>query len=430
MLIAGRKNLDANTVAKSLERPTSKPTPAPKGIVVAPGSEFPYLRQIDARTVLLAPAAAAPARLPALDGMKGRLATAIDSAGKHTLAVGLDVASIAALPLPVGGPLLQAETAVLTADLVEKAGVAELRLAVAAAAQAKKAAPFLKTKLDELAGYAQAHEKKAGERGSVGSSHSAPLFEWIGKTLKGAKVSAVGSVAIARLDLNLEEGFAALVNAVPDSPFAARGSAAAENNVKQIVLAMHNYADTNAAFPSNSYDKDGKPLLSWRVHLLPYLEQTAVYQRFKLDEPWDSPNNKPLSEFVIKTFTVPGRPAAKPWETYWRGFVGPKDVKPEHRPWLLEGQTKGPAFPAIFTDGTSNTILVAEAEESVPWSKPDDLVYDGVKPLPKLGGASGNFVVGFADGTARTFRRGQIDEKNLRRLISVADGEVVQIPDR
>jgi len=102
------------------------------------------------------------------------------------------------------------------------------------------------------------------------------------------------------------------------------------------------------------------------VHLLPYMEQSALYQRFKLDEPWDSPNNKPLSQLVIKAFTVPGRPAAKPWETYWRGFVGPKDVKPEHRPWLLEGQTKGPAFPAIFTDGTSNTILVAEAEESLP----------------------------------------------------------------
>jgi len=53
-----------------------------------------------------------------------------------------------------------------------------------------------------------------------------------------------------------------------------------------------------------------------------------------------------------------------------------------------------------------------------------------VLPLPKLGGPSGSYVVGFADGSVRTFRRGQIDEKNMRALITVAGGEVVNIPDR
>ena len=55
---------------------------------------------------------------------------------------------------------------------------------------------------------------------------------------------------------------------------------------------------------------------------------------------------------------------------------------------------------------------------------------DGVLPLPKFGGPNGSYVVGFADGSVRTFRRGQIDEKNMRYLISVADGNVVNIPDR
>ncbi len=53
------------------------------------------------------------------------------------------------------------------------------------------------------------------------------------------------------------------------------------NNLKQIAVAMHNYANTHQAFPAAAnVDKKGKALLSWRVHLLPYLEQPALYQRF------------------------------------------------------------------------------------------------------------------------------------------------------
>src|SRR5947209_5856729 len=61
------------------------------------------------------------------------------------------------------------------------------------------------------------------------------------------------------------------------------------NNLKQIVIAFHNYASANNnALPNNLYTKDGKALLSWRVVILPYIEQEALYKQFKLDEPWDS----------------------------------------------------------------------------------------------------------------------------------------------
>ena len=431
VVITGRKALDAKSIVKALSRAGAKPPAGPMGkVIVAPGSEFPYLLQIDERTVLLAPQSADPTKLEAIGGKAGRLTAAIEAAGKHTLTIGLDVASIAAFPLPVGGPLLEAETAVLVADLTDDGGKAELRLTFAEPSQATKAAPFLKTKLDELAGWSAAQEKRSTARGQEGTGYPAPLLDWIAKTLKGVKVKADGKAAVATADLKIEEGITALLTAIPDAALAARGSSAAENNVKQIVLGMISYADANAAFPSNSYDKDGKALLSWRVHILPYIEQDNLYKRFKLDEPWDSDNNKPLSQLVVKVFAVPGRPAPQPWETYFRGFIGPKDVKPEHRPWLLEGQTKGPNFPAQFLDGTSNTFLVAEAAVAVPWAKPDDLPYDGVLALPKLGGPNGTYIVGFADGSVRTFRRGQIDDKNLRNLISVADGNVVNIPDR
>jgi hypothetical protein len=86
-------------------------------------------------------------------------------------------------------------------------------------------------------------------------------------------------------------------------------------------------------------------------------------------------------------------------------------------------------FPAGFPDGTSNTWIVVEAAEAVPWTKPDDLPYDGVMPLPALGGPSGRYSVAYADGRAATYRRGQIDETNMRRLITRDDGNVVNIPD-
>jgi hypothetical protein len=152
-----------------------------------------------------------------------------------------------------------------------------------------------------------------------------------------------------------------------------------------------------------------------------------VYQQFKLDEPWDSPKNKPLADIVIKTYVHPGR-VFTPGETYYRAFVGPKNVKAEYRPWLLEGESKGPRIPASFPDGTSNTVLVVEAGEGVVWTKPDDLPYDGVMPVPPLGGPSGQFTAVFGDGSVRTMRRAQLGETNLRRIISIADGQVVNIP--
>src|SRR4029077_19894239 len=72
----------------------------------------------------------------------------------------------------------------------------------------------------------------------------------------------------------------------PAGPITAEQLQKAEENLKQIGLAWHNYHDTNNHFPSNELNKDGKALLSWRVQILPYIEEHALYKQFKLDEPW------------------------------------------------------------------------------------------------------------------------------------------------
>jgi RNA polymerase sigma factor (sigma-70 family) len=187
------------------------------------------------------------------------------------------------------------------------------------------------------------------------------------------------------------------------------------NNLKQIGLAMHNFHDTYKHLPPAAiYGKDGKPLLSWRVAILPYLDQDNLYRQFKLDEPWDSPHNKKLLEVVPAPY-VPVRGKAPAGSTFYQVFTGPHT--------LFEGK-QGMRFSQV-TDGLSNTILVAEAGKAVPWTKPADLPYAADKALPKLGGLFGNgFHILWADGSVR-FVRQPVNEQMLRWAITRDDGNIV-----
>src|SRR5262249_40256468 len=94
------------------------------------------------------------------------------------------------------------------------------------------------------------------------------------------------------------------------------------NNLKQIGLALHNYHDTMGNFPPAAIvDEQGNRLLSWRVAILPYIEQVELYKQFKLDEPWDSDHNKKLIAKMPKTYALPNK-MSKPGETHYRVFVG------------------------------------------------------------------------------------------------------------
>jgi hypothetical protein len=202
------------------------------------------------------------------------------------------------------------------------------------------------------------------------------------------------------------------------------------NNLRQIAVAMHNFAAAHGAdapLPANAiYGPGKKPLLSWRVAILPYLGEGALYREFKLDEPWDSPHNKKLLARMPRVYAARVGKAKAANTTFYQVFVG------NYTPFYLERvrtvKTRAGAVSlagaslANFPDGTFNTILVVEAGEAVPWTKPQDLPYDQKKPLPKLGGLfPEGFHAVFADGSVRMLRK-DFDEKTLRDLLQFATG--------
>ncbi len=198
-------------------------------------------------------------------------------------------------------------------------------------------------------------------------------------------------------------------------------------SLKQIGLAFVNANDTLGGTPIGIADKSGKIGLSWRVAILPYIEQDNLYQEFKLDEPWDSENNKKLISKMPKIF-APARSDTFGY-TFYRSFSGKDTVMPPPTQALTAGKTVvGPKLSNI-PDGASNTFLVAEAYDPVIWTKPDELAFTPGSP-PKLGG--GVFSTGFcalmADCSAAKFVPMDIPAADLSSLIQTNDGKVVTLP--
>ena len=173
---------------------------------------------------------------------------------------------------------------------------------------------------------------------------------------------------------------------------------------------MHNYADQHGSLPpAATYSPDGTPLLSWRVLLLPYVEQKELYDQFHLDEPWDSSHNLALLPKMPRIFEhFHGRTTLEPYTTYYRVFVGPGAA--------FEG-AKGVSL-KDFADGTSNTLLIVEAADAVPWTRPAELPFSPDLPLPALGGHFPDvFVASLADGSTQSVRQTLADE-SLRAAIT------------
>jgi hypothetical protein len=195
------------------------------------------------------------------------------------------------------------------------------------------------------------------------------------------------------------------------------------NQLKQIVLAMLDYESTRKVMPASSFAADGTPLLSWRVHILPYLEQQALYDEFHKNEPWDSPHNLALLDKMPSIFRMSG----DAWDVgTTRALVATGAGAPF--PATGTNATKGPAI-GQFSDGTSNTLAVVAAGggTDVPWTKPSDLPFNANNPFSALGELGPNFLAAFADGSVR-IQLASMTASQLAAYLTHRGGEDVANP--
>ncbi|TWT43580.1 hypothetical protein KOR42_43980 [Thalassoglobus neptunius] len=216
------------------------------------------------------------------------------------------------------------------------------------------------------------------------------------------------------------EGFENLPNAIQQVAEMERKKAeeiyVPRNNMKQIGLAFHNYHDVYKSLPAADSNGVAEKLqgkgLSWRVHLLPFLEQAPLYEQFHLDEPWDSEHNKTLIQEMPAAFGT--NPDGK---TSIHAFTGGRTLFQEGEPGLGLRD---------ITDGTSNTILAVKAGDDTAeiWTKPGGLEYNEEEPFAPLGDIGDQFLALFCDGSITDIPK-SLDPAEFRRLIDPRDGEPV-----
>jgi hypothetical protein len=206
------------------------------------------------------------------------------------------------------------------------------------------------------------------------------------------------------------------------------------NNMKQIGMGIHNFHDVRREMPvaglEGAAEEPGRPRglgLSWRVHILPYIEQNSLYDQFHLDEPWDSPHNKQLISQMPKVYQSPNFMSPE-FKTVYLAVVGQDDA-PNGQAAAFT-RTKPSTIARLAVDGLSNTIMVVEADvdQAVIWTKPDDWELDMQNPKHGLGHLRpGVFMALFGDGSVRSIRN-DISDEMLRRLLTCDDGQMVEIP--
>jgi prepilin-type processing-associated H-X9-DG protein len=251
----------------------------------------------------------------------------------------------------------------------------------------------------------------AGEEGAVQS----------GKKMSKSTVTLIVVACIAGMAMCcVPASIALFLPAVQQAREAAR-RAQCQNNLRQIGLALMNYETVYGTFPPAFVaDENGKPMHSWRVLILPYLEQQALYDSYDFSQPWDGPNNSRLLSQMPATFRCPSDPSGtNATTTAYVGAFG------EHC--IFRG-SKPVRFSEIM-DGSANTLMVGEATDAgIPWMKPDDI---DVALHPTLSDPKGftshhargvNFLL--ADGSVR-FIVQSIDAKSLQAMFTRDGGETI-----
>lgn len=206
------------------------------------------------------------------------------------------------------------------------------------------------------------------------------------------------------------------------------------NHLKQIGIGFHNYHDTRGSLPpAFAVDNEEEPLYGWRVHILPFIEQQTLYDLFHLDEAWDGNHNATLFEKRPSIYTCPQqyRFQGQAGDCPYGMIVGPNTI------------SDGPHAIKLsdITDGTSNTILVAETRRNIPWPSAIDISFESLNwgilkrndPKALENGICSRHqtedaTTAFADGSVRIIPA-NIKPEILKALATINDGEKIEMPD-
>lgn len=133
----------------------------------------------------------------------------------------------------------------------------------------------------------------------------------------------------------------------------------AERSMKAVARAVREYEEENGVLPSVLYDSVGRPMHSWRALILEQLGEYKLAQAYRLDEPWDGPNNSQLLHY-------------RPW--HYRGHYPQQQIGEENT--------------TLHLIGSGDAKIVVEHElQSVLWLQPDSMDYESVpigSSLPAL----------------------------------------------
>lgn len=292
-------------------------------------------------------------------------------------------------PFPVAvSNILEAKTAFMTANLGDRLNL-EVGLELPDGGMAKSAAEEINALLGfaklALAGVKQGMLQNMGEAGK-------PIGDEIDRIMNDLKAKQDGKKVVLAASVD-----GSILTKAAESVKGAAATSVTQNNFKQITLAMLNLADNHGGnSATHAIYMAGKPLLSWRVAILPYIEQEPLYRQIHLNEPWDSEHNKQFWNKMPKIYEMPGLPAEK-------GMTAVQVFTGMNTPFQGDKPLK---IPANITDGTSQTIMIVEGRDAVNWMEPKDIalgIQDWENLRSKVGNRSGKgTLIGLWDGSVRT----------------------------